>query len=72
MNLSTNGAYSNISVASYLLLLREKAGVTQADLAIQAGITPAYLSMIENGKRLPSPTVMMRLVRQVNRAYRSF
>ena len=37
-----------------IILLREKAGLDQKDLAARAGITPAMLSSFETGKKTPS------------------
>ncbi|MFF2115245.1 helix-turn-helix domain-containing protein, partial [Rhodococcus koreensis] len=33
--------------------LRERAGMTIGDVAREAGISPTYLSNVENGKREP-------------------
>lgn len=40
----------NIPVGNMLKLAREKAGLTQTDVAINAGTTRNYISRIENGK----------------------
>jgi transcriptional regulator with XRE-family HTH domain len=53
MNRKTNGA----SVAT----IRKALGMRQGALAASAGITSAYLSMIENGLRQPEPEVTRRL-----------
>ena len=34
--------------------LRKTKGIKQGDFAIECGITPAYLSQIENNKREPN------------------
>jgi len=48
--------------ASFLLDARKRSGLTQAHLAIAAGLTPSYLSFIENGKKPPpSDEVCQRL-----------
>ena len=44
--------------------LREDQGLTQAALAKRAGVTEAYVSMIESGKRTtPSLPTLKRLAR---------
>ena len=40
---------------------REKKGLNQAQLAAQAGITPAAVSQIENGLRVPSVPVFQKI-----------
>ncbi len=40
---------------------REELGLSASDLARQAGITPAYVSVIESGDRIPSEEVAVRL-----------
>lgn len=48
--------------ASLLIAARERLGITQAQLATSAGLTPSYLSLIENRKKPPpSDTVCERL-----------
>jgi transcriptional regulator with XRE-family HTH domain len=48
--------------ASVLLEARKRSGLTQAQLAVSAGLTPSYLSFIENRKKPPpSDEVCMRL-----------
>ena len=32
---------------------RDTAGLTQAELADRVGVTPSYISQIENGKKIP-------------------
>lgn len=39
---------------------REAAGVTQTDAAAGMGVTRAYLSMIENGTRTPTPETVAK------------
>lgn len=47
--------------------MREKVGLTQNQLAKQAGITPAYLCGLETGKRSnPSIVVIQRLADALN------
>ena len=33
------------------------------DMAIKIGITPSYLSSIENGKRTPTPTLVNKIIK---------
>jgi len=50
--------------AATLLQARSKAGLTQAHLAVAAGLTPSYLSFIENRKKPPpSDDVCRRLAK---------
>lgn len=44
---------------------REKAGRSQAAIAGLCGITERYLSLIENGKKTPSPAVLGRLAAEL-------
>ena len=39
--------------AATLVTMRKSRGLTQAALAAQAGIAPAYVSMLERGQRSP-------------------
>ena len=40
---------------------RQKKGINQAQLAAQAGVTPAAISQIENGLRVPSIPVFQKI-----------
>jgi transcriptional regulator with XRE-family HTH domain len=42
-------------------LLREQAGLTQAELAEKCEISPTYMSLLETGTRQPSSAVTLRL-----------
>lgn len=42
-------------------ILREARGLTSAQLAIGADISPAYLSLIEGGDRVPPPDTLQRI-----------
>ncbi|MFF2026602.1 helix-turn-helix domain-containing protein [Streptomyces sp. NPDC058171] len=42
--------------------LRERAGMTIGDVAREAGISPTYLSNVENGKREPRSEWVGRVV----------
>lgn len=44
-------------------MARDAAGLTQADAAAQAGLTPAAISHFEKGRREPSAGNLRKLVR---------
>lgn len=41
--------------------IREAYGVRHGELAGRASVTPGYLTLIEQGRRQPSPAVAMRI-----------
>ena len=41
-----------------LLALRIRRGIKRSHIAKEVGISEAYISMIENGKRVPSPIIL--------------
>lgn len=45
---------------------RQKRGLTQEGLAHEAGITTSYASQVENGKKVPSLTVVLKLSLALN------
>jgi transcriptional regulator with XRE-family HTH domain len=45
---------------------RLKRGLTQEGLAHEAGITTSYASQVENGKKAPGLTVILKLSRALN------
>jgi transcriptional regulator with XRE-family HTH domain len=49
------------SVAKRIKSVREEKGLTQAQLASQASITPAAISQIESGDRMPSTPILRRI-----------
>jgi transcriptional regulator with XRE-family HTH domain len=49
-----------------LRFYRYKAGRTQEELARAVGVTSAYLSNVEHGKRIPSPSVMEALAQELS------
>lgn len=51
-----------VDYAQRLRSLRERAGLTQAELASRAGLTTSVLSAYENGRREPRVDVFFRLV----------
>lgn len=50
-------------VAETLRRLRREAALTQAELARSAGIPASVLSAYENGRRAPSASTFLRIVR---------
>ncbi|MFM8978929.1 MAG: helix-turn-helix domain-containing protein, partial [Planctomycetia bacterium] len=55
--------------AEALCAARAAAGLSQADLARRAGLTPAYVSLLESGRRRPPrPPVVERLARALGNA----
>jgi transcriptional regulator with XRE-family HTH domain len=42
---------------------RDKRGLTQEQLAHDAGITTGYANQVENGKKVPTLTVILKLAR---------
>ncbi|MCB0077490.1 MAG: helix-turn-helix domain-containing protein [Anaerolineales bacterium] len=54
----------------YLKLLRERVGLSQETLAEEAGISSAYISQIETGRRNPpTPDVLRRMAPSLNVQY---
>jgi transcriptional regulator with XRE-family HTH domain len=41
--------------------LRDKRGLTQEQLAHDAGITTSYANQVENGRKVPSLTIVLKL-----------
>ena len=54
--------YDRIVVGVALRLLRERAGLSQRELADVAQITPAYLSRVENGRVDIGLSVLLRFL----------
>ncbi len=42
---------------------RERAGITQAELARRAGLERSNLALVESGRRVPSVTTLLRVAR---------
>lgn len=53
---------SGVDAAAMLRAARREAGLTQAQLAIRAGVPQSVISAYENGRRQPSLTTLRRLV----------
>lgn len=47
-------------------LLRERAAISQEDLALQAGLDRTYISGIERGRRNPSLKSMQRIAQELS------
>ncbi|MCA9973062.1 MAG: helix-turn-helix transcriptional regulator [Anaerolineales bacterium] len=60
--------YAMVDGAHPVKVWREYRGLTQRQLAAQAGISPAYLSQIEAGKRTGSTEVLQAIARALNLA----
>jgi transcriptional regulator with XRE-family HTH domain len=52
-------------VALNLRRLREKAGLSQEELAARAGLARTYISGIENGRRNPTVIVLYEIATQL-------
>jgi transcriptional regulator with XRE-family HTH domain len=52
--------------ADELRELRQKAGITQEEVAARAGVSREYVSMLEAGKNMPSIDIFIRLCRAVS------
>jgi len=50
----------------YLKAMRQRAGITQKELAGKSKISTSYLNLIETGKKKPNPTVIRRLSRSLD------
>ena len=51
---------------NFLCMLREKNGMTQADLASKLGVTPAAVSKWENGSSKPRVEILFQIKRRRN------
>ena len=45
---------------------RERAGLTQAELAVAANVSESYIQRIEYGQRTPTITVFLQLAKALN------
>jgi len=52
-----------------LRVLRERTGLSAAELARQADMSRSYLSQLENGDRWPTPTVTKKLAEALRVPY---
>lgn len=50
-----------MELAKAIKLIRIAGGIKQKDAAARLGVTPNYLSLVENGKREPSISFLKRL-----------
>jgi len=53
--------FSKIELAKYLKSIRENLGYSIYDVNKLCKISPSYLSLMENGKRRPSPIILKKL-----------
>ena len=53
--------YSTLELAKYLKDIRESLGYSIYDVNKLCEISPSYLSLMENGKRRPSPVILKKL-----------
>ena len=53
--------YSTQELAKYLRTVREQLGYSTYDVNKLCDISPSYLSLMENGKRRPSPIILKKL-----------
>jgi transcriptional regulator with XRE-family HTH domain len=49
------------NIGSRIRMRRNDLRISQEDLAFRAGLTPTYLSLLENGKRNPSLELLYRV-----------
>ena len=61
--IDTSHVDSAAAIAERLLLAREQSGISQRQVAFAVGVTPAYLSRLENGQRIPSLQVIEKLAK---------
>lgn len=62
----------NVAVAETLRELRQKKGVSQEKLAEAIDSHQVYISEIENGKKIPSLSVIYKIVRFFNLSLSDF
>ncbi len=53
--------FSTLELAKYLRTIRESLGYSIYDVNKLCQISPSYLSLMENGKRRPSPIILKKL-----------
>lgn len=53
--------FSTLELAKYLRNIRENLGYSIYDVNRLCQISPSYLSLMENGKRRPSPIILKKL-----------
>jgi transcriptional regulator with XRE-family HTH domain len=54
-----------IDIGKTIRRLRIERGISQQDLAGDAEVTPSFLSLVENGRRHPSLSVIRRLAKSL-------
>ena len=63
---------SNFSCGSRIRALRIERGLSQEQLALAAGITPAYLGLVEREKKNPTVSIIERICRAMNISLAAF
>ena len=61
---------SNIELGHYLKNIREQLGYSTHDVNKLCDISQSYISLIENGKRKPSPMILKKLALLVHIIYK--
>lgn len=57
--------YANLAIGRDLLKMRQKAGLSQAEVARRAKISPAMLCRIESGNGNPTVSTVTKVVRAI-------
>ena len=65
-------AFARATLARKLIRDRRRVGLTQAELARRARMTPEMLCRIEKGKVMPDPATFNRIHRALERAEREY
>jgi transcriptional regulator with XRE-family HTH domain len=51
----------NMELGTAIKLIRTSSGLKQKDIATKLGVTPNYISLVENGSREPSISLLKKL-----------
>lgn len=57
--------YTGTSIGPAIRYYRQQAGITQAELADQVGLTPSYLSRLEGGQETEQLRRIVRILKQL-------
>lgn len=55
-----------MDIGQTIFRVRKEKGIKQKDLARRAGISPTYLSQIENGQRSPTLVTLEKISAEIN------
>jgi transcriptional regulator with XRE-family HTH domain len=55
-----------IQISNRLKEVRTEKKITLQELAVKAGVTKGLISQIENSRTIPSLTVLMNIIRELN------